>query len=81
MSQTNLSPFAKIVNPDGTQTQVLVDFFIGMQIDQNVALASLAALAPQAGRRVFVVDSSRGGVPAYGDGTNWRFTSDDVVVS
>jgi hypothetical protein len=79
MSQITLHPGARIVNPDGTQTQLLVDFLRSLQGDPIFTLATLPK--PKPGFRIFVEDATGGGVPCYADGTSWRRYSNDAVVS
>ena len=44
-------------------------------------VATLPSVSKYRHGLVFVTDSSKGAVPAYSDGTHWRFFSNDAIVS
>lgn len=77
--QQNLSPFAVIVDRQGRQTQLFIDFIRALGNDPVYSLASLPK--PEKGLRIFVDDATGGGCPCYGDGVVFRRYSNDAVVS
>lgn len=76
---TTIGTQVSIVDKDGKQTQVLIDYFRSLGGDPVVRLASLPV--PVKGFRCYVDDATGGGVPCYADGVNWRRYSDDSIVS
>ena len=79
MSQQNLSPFAIIVDRDGKQTQIFIDYLRSLGADPVYSLAALPK--PEKGLRIYVDDATGGGCPCYGDGSNFRRYSNDAIVS
>lgn len=61
-------------------TNVVIDQDRGIQ-KRSRTVAELASLTPTAGREFYCSNESGGGVPVFGDGTNWRRVTDRAIIS